>query len=151
MKDRRITLDTNILVYAMDRDAGERHDLALDIVNRSVVSGCVLTLQSLCEFYAAVTGKGKMPQKEAEAQIHDWLELFPVVSATSKSLVKALSAVKEHSISFWDAMLWATAVEAGVTLLLSEDFQHARELEGIQFCNPFALDDPLVQIFETIP
>jgi predicted nucleic acid-binding protein len=148
MKDRRITLDTNILVYAMDCDAGARHDLALEIVNRSIASDCVLTLQSLCEFYASVTGKGKMPQEEAEEQIHDWLDLFPVVSATPKSLSRALKAVREHSFSFWDAMLWAVACEAGVTLLLSEDFQHTRELEGVRFCNPFALDNPLVQIFE---
>jgi predicted nucleic acid-binding protein len=57
--------------------------------------------------------------------------------------------VKEHSISFWDAMLWAVANEAGVTLLLSEDFQHARVLEGIQFFNPFAINDSLVHIFGT--
>jgi predicted nucleic acid-binding protein len=82
MKDRRLTLDTNILVYAMDKDAGGRHDVALEIVDRAVSSDCVLTLQSVCEFYAAVTGKGKMPQREAEAQIRDWLELFPMVSAT---------------------------------------------------------------------
>ena len=91
MRDRRLSLDTNILVYAMDRDAGERHALASEIVDRAVDSDCVLTLQSLCEFYAAVTGKGKMPRKEAEAQINDWLELFPVASATPKSLVKALN------------------------------------------------------------
>ncbi len=183
MKDRRLTLDTNILVYAMDRDAGARHDLALEIVDRAVASDCVLTLQSLCEFYAAVTGKGKMPHREAEAQVRDWLELFPVVSATPKSLTKALKAsrgrpthtidpsgdaframhhsshrvvyglsyeeVKEHSLSFWDAMVWAVADEAGVTLLLSEGFQHTRRLGGTQFCNPFALNDPLVQIFQT--
>jgi predicted nucleic acid-binding protein len=148
MKDRRLTLDTNILVYAMDRDAGKRHDIAVEIVNRSVAYDCVLTLQSLCEFNAAVTGKGKMPQSEAEAQIRDWLELFPVVSATPKSLVKALTAVKEHNILFWDAMLWAVAAEAGVNLLLSEDFQHDRVLEAIRFCDPFALDNPLAQIFE---
>ena len=57
--------------------------------------------------------------------------------------------MKEHSLSFWDAMVWAVADEAGVTLLLSEDFQHMRRLESVQFCNPFALNDPLAQIFET--
>ncbi len=120
---------------------------ALEIVDRAVAFDCVLTLQALCEFYAAVTGKRKMPKEEAEAQIHDWLELFPVVAATSKSLTNALKATKGHSLSFWDAMLWAVANEAGVTVLLSEDFQHIRVLEGIEFCNPFALNDPLVQIF----
>ena len=146
MRDRRLSLDTNILVYAMDRDAGERHALASEIVDRAVDSDCVLTLQSLCEFYAAVTGKGKMPRKEAEAQINDWLELFPVASATPKSLVKALKAVIEHGFSFRDALIWAVVAEAGVALLLSEDFQHTRVLEGVQFCNPFVMDDPLRMI-----
>lgn len=150
MRDRRLSLDTNILVYAMDRDAGERHVLASEIVDRAVESDCILTLQSLCEFYAAVTGKGKMPRKEAEAQINDWLELFPVASATPKSLSKALKAVVEHGLSFWDALIWAVVTEAGVTLLLSEDFQHTRVLEGVQFCNPFAMDDPLAQVFQAL-
>jgi len=148
MRDRRLSLDTNILVYAMDRDAGERHALASEIVDKAVDSDCVLTLQSLCEFYAAVTGKGKMPRKEAEAQINDWLELFPVASATPKSLVKALEAVKEHGLSFWDALIWAVVAEAGVALLLSEDFQHTRVLEGVQFYNPFEMENPITQVFK---
>ena len=147
MKDRRLTLDTNILYYAMDRDAGERHKMAVEIVDQAIVFDCVLILQSLCEFYAAVTGKGKMPAQEAEAQINDWIELCPVVSATSKSLTRAIKAVNEHTLSFWDALLWAVAREAGVTMLISEDFQHDRVLGGIRFCNPFKLDRPIVHIF----
>jgi predicted nucleic acid-binding protein len=147
MKERRLTLDTNILFYAMDRDAEERHKLAMEIVDRAPVFDCVLILQSLCEFYAAVTRKGKMPSNEAEAQIDDWMQLFPVVSATSKSLTKAINAVNLHTLSFWDAMLWAVAREAGVTLLISEDFQHDRVLDGIRFCNPFKLDHPIDYIF----
>jgi predicted nucleic acid-binding protein len=147
MKERRLTLDTNILFYAMDRDAEERHKLAMEIVDRAAVFDCVLTLQSLCEFFAAVTGKGKMPHNEAEAQIKDWLQLFPVVSATSKSLRKAINAVSLHSLSFWDAMLWTVAREAGVTLLLSEDFEHDQVLDGIRFCNPFKLEHPIDYIF----
>ena len=147
MQDRRLTLDTNILFYAMDRDASERHKLAMQIVDRAAIFNCVLILQSLCEFYAAVTAKGKMSAREAKEQIDDWIELFPVVSATTKSLVKAMQAVNKHSLSFWDAMLWAVAREARVTLLLSEDFQHDRVLDGVRFCNPFKLDNPLDYIF----
>jgi predicted nucleic acid-binding protein len=32
--------------------------------------------------------------------------------------------------------------EAGVATLLSEDFQHAQRLEGVQIINPFKLKDP---------
>ncbi len=77
MKERRLTLDTNILFYAMDRDAEERHKLAMKIVDRASVFDCGLILQSLCEFYAAVTGKGKMPSNEAEDEINDRIQLFP--------------------------------------------------------------------------
>ena len=41
MKERRLTFDTNILFYAMDRDAGERHRLAMEIV------GSIADMQSL--------------------------------------------------------------------------------------------------------
>lgn len=114
----------------------------------AVDSDCILTLQSLCAFYAAVTGKGKMPGKEAEAQINDWLELFPVAFTTPKSLVKALRAVREHRLSFRDALIWAVVAEAGAILLVSEDFPHTRVLGGVQFYNSFAMENPLAEVFK---
>ncbi|MBW2196188.1 MAG: hypothetical protein JRF37_11825 [Deltaproteobacteria bacterium] len=46
MSGRRFTLDTNILFYAMDKDAGSRHKLAMEIVDRASLSDCVIILQS---------------------------------------------------------------------------------------------------------
>jgi predicted nucleic acid-binding protein len=63
--------------------------------------------------------------------------VFPVAAATPGILDDAITALSEHGIAFWDAMLWACAREAGCTLLLSEDFQHGRELKGVRFHNPF--------------
>ena len=40
-------------------------------------------------------------------------------------------------VSFWDALIWAAAREAKVGVVLSEDFQHGREIEGVVFVNPF--------------
>ena len=148
MNGRRLTLDTNILFYAMDREAGDRHELAMKIVDRAIFFDSILTLQSLSEFYAAVTRKDKMPPREAEAQLRDWMDLFPIVAAKSKTLLRAIKAVNQHTLSFWDALLWAAARDAGVTMILSEDFQHGRVLDGIQFCNPFQIKDPLQYIFE---
>ena len=148
MNGRRLTLDTNILFYAMDREAGDRHDLAMKIVDRAIFFDSILTLQSLSEFYAAVTRKDKMPPREAEAQLRDWMDLFPIVAAKSKTLLRAIKAVNQHTLSFWDAMLWAAARDAGVTMILSEDFQHGRVLDGIQFCNPFQIKNPLQYVFQ---
>jgi predicted nucleic acid-binding protein len=48
-----------------------------------------------------------------------------------------MDGVNRHGLAFWDAMLWATARDAGCQLILSEDFQDRRTLEGVTFLNPF--------------
>jgi len=148
MNDKIITLDTNILVYAIDIDAGERHERAIDIIEQVRFLDCVLTLQALSEFFTVATRKNKMPLEEAIAQLNDWQAIFPTIFATPTTLAKAVKAVKNHQLSFWDAMLWATAHDANVTLLLTEDFQNGQLLEGVKFINPFLLKD-LAEIFTT--
>jgi predicted nucleic acid-binding protein len=134
----RFTLDTNVLVYAVDTKSGERHRLACEILDDSAAAGtCVLTLQALAEFFSVATRKGRMPISQAVGQLHDLQAVFPVAAATPATLDHAVTALREHSIPFWDAMLWACAREAGCTLVLSEDFQHGRMLEGVRFHNPF--------------
>ncbi|MFL6259932.1 MAG: PIN domain-containing protein [Thermoanaerobaculia bacterium] len=103
---------------------------------------CFLSLQTLSEFFASTTRKGKLTAAEASTHVEDWQTLFPVVAATPGSLRLAMRAVQQHSLSFWDAMQWAVAKQAGATLLLSEDLQHDRVLEGVRFRNPFLVDDP---------
>lgn len=143
MPAERATLDSNILVYALDRDAGGRHVTASKLVRRATGWDCVLILQALAEFFVAVTRKGKMPMEDAVAQLADWQALFPVCAATPATLGRAVKAVREHGLAFWDAMLWASAREAGCAWLLSEDFQHGRVLEGVRFHNPFLEPVPL--------
>jgi predicted nucleic acid-binding protein len=108
----------------------------MGIVDDSVERDCILILQALSEFFSAVTRKGKMPIGDAKEQIQDWQLLFPTILPKATTLKLAINAVENHRLSFWDAMLWAAAKQAGVTVLLSEDFQHGRELEGILFRNP---------------
>ncbi len=74
---------------------------------------------------------------DAAGQVKDWQALFPVQSAAPATLRRALAAVSEHGLSFWDAMLWACAREADCSLLLSEDFQHGRVIDGVRCHNPF--------------
>jgi predicted nucleic acid-binding protein len=132
-----MTLDTNILVYSIDIDAKFKHERAMEILWQVRQENCVLTLQALAEFFVVATRKRAMPMEEITAQIQDWQTLFPIVTATSTSLSAAIRAVQQHQLSFWDAMLWATVQQAGITLLLSEDCQHKRVLEGVRFYNPF--------------
>lgn len=137
MSVEKITIDTNILIYSLDRNHGEKHKLAIKVIEKAIKSNCILTLQVLCEFYAVTTRKNSLPQKIAQEQILDWQALFPVVIAKTESLARAINATSSHKLAFWDAMLWATARDAGVTILLSEDFQSNRLIEKVRVVNPF--------------
>jgi predicted nucleic acid-binding protein len=143
MSVKRITLDTNILIYAVDKDAGKKHERAIEVIDQAIFLDSVLTLQVLCEFYAATTKKRYAQHEEVIIFIKGWMEMFPIVEGHSSTLPLALKAVAKHKLSFWDAMLWATAKEARCTLLLSEDFQNNFNLDGVQIKNPFLSDEPI--------
>ena len=136
----RFSLDTNILVYAVDRDAGERHRRSREIMGRAARYDCVLAVQALAEFFHATTRKNLLEPQRASAFVRSWLDVFRVTSADDSALADAIDAVEEHRMSFWDAMLWAAVRQAGCSAILSEDMQHGRRLGGVEFVNPFAAD-----------
>jgi predicted nucleic acid-binding protein len=132
-----ISFDSNILVYAADRAAGERHVAAVDLLERSIRRGnCIQTLQSLCEFFNVVTKSG-IQAGIAAAFVEGWLSVMLVEAATPADFGEAMRAVGVYRIGFWDAMLWATARRAGVRILFSEDFQDGQTIEGVRILNPF--------------
>ena len=136
----RFSLDTNILVYAVDRDAGERHDRSRTLLGRAARRDCVLTVQALAEFFHATTRKNLLPLAHASGFVRDWLAVFQVAAADTSALIDAMDAVEEHRLSFWDAMLWATVRQSGCSAILSEDMQDGRRLGGVEIVNPFTTD-----------
>jgi len=137
MSVERYCLDTNILIYSIDAEAGDRHEKSMHLMREMMTGDCVLTLQSLGEFFHAATRKGKISAKEAIDQVHDWMILFPVTNAVPTTLRMAMHAVDKHQFSFWDAMILETAVQAGVTHFYSEDMQHKQSWKNMLIKNPF--------------
>ena len=145
----RITLDTNILVYALDRGAGARHELACQIIARAPFTDCWLTLQSISEFYAVVSRKRLASTVDAAAQARDWLAIFPTAAASASAVRKALDATVDGRASYWDALLVATAAEADCAAVLTEDLGDGTTLHGVRIINPFA-DDRLTPAAEDL-
>ena len=138
MSAEAYTLDTNIFIYAVDGSAGPKHRLAVEIVDHSIEGPCVVTVQAMAEFVFAVTRKALVPRHEAVAQARDWLRVFPTVATDAKALDAAYAAVEEGRFALFDALLLATARNAGCTVALSEDMHDGAALDGIVVRNPFA-------------
>jgi predicted nucleic acid-binding protein len=134
----RVTIDSNILVYAVDHQAGERQRTASELLGRAAGGDCILTLQSLGEFFHVATRKMRLAARDVQVFIDDWRSVFPVCASDEQCLVSAIDTVRQHGLAFWDAMLWATARQARCRLLLTEDMHDGQTIDGVTFVNPFA-------------
>jgi predicted nucleic acid-binding protein len=103
-------------------------------------------LQAVSEFYSVVTRKRVLPREEAGAQAADWLVLFPCAAVSASSVRTALAEATAGRASYWDALLVATAGEAGCTVLLTEDLTDGADFGGVRIHNPFSPSGELNQL-----
>jgi len=131
-------VDTNILIYAHDLDAGEKHLKAAEVVRTLWDSGTgVLSTQVLQEFYVNVTRKIPQPLPLSKARgLVGAYGAWDVSCPTLETLLAASEIQERHQLSFWDAMIVAAAQEAGADTLLTEDLNHGQLIEGIHVVNP---------------
>lgn len=133
----RSLVDTNILIYSRDLDEADKRIRAIEVIDGLAARGeFVLSAQCLNEFCAASLRRG-VAVPEVETAVARWRDLGEVLALEGAATTAALGAVGRHRLSFWDALIWATARDAGVPEVVSEDFQHGRELEGVRFVDPF--------------
>jgi predicted nucleic acid-binding protein len=141
MSDRAF-VDTNVLVYAHDRSAGRRHEVARQLVGRlwQERSGVVST-QVLQELYVNLRRTAGSPPSAAQARqlIEDYLH-WPVVENDGDAILRAMTVEQRHGISFWDALIVQAAQSAGVATLYSEDLSHGHRYGAVTVENPFRSD-----------
>jgi predicted nucleic acid-binding protein len=132
-------VDTNILIYAEDADAGAKHERAKARILSLWASGeGAVSIQVLQEFYVNVTRKVKKPlkPKAAEIIVGEYLS-WTVVENTRDMLRDAIALCQRSKLSFWDAMVVQAAISAGASTLLSEDLNHGQRFASVQVQNPF--------------
>lgn len=71
MSGERFTLDTNLLLYAVDNRDPQRQATAQSIAGRAVMLDCALTNQSLTEFYVNARRKLGMTELDAATQVRN--------------------------------------------------------------------------------
>ena len=129
-------VDTNVLVYAAGVNTDKAHQTAALTALREVHGVGALSVQVLSEFSNVLLRSGHA----VEVILHDVEALtasWQVFSPTAPTVSRALAGVRDHRLSFWDAMIWATAVEHGISTILSEDGPTGRSIQGVRYASPF--------------
>ena len=133
-----VFVDTNVLVYAHDADAGMKRQRAVDTLRELWETDTgTISVQVLQEFYVNVTRKLVTPVARSTAR--------EVVSAygawvreptTAETVLRATDITELAQISFWDALIIAAAEQAGAAEVLSEDLNDGQTIAGIRIVNP---------------
>ena len=139
MREGRIFVDTNILIYAYDKSAAHKRDIAKRRVTDLWASGQgVLSTQVLQEFFITATRKIEtpLPIDVAKGIVSDLLYWHVIVN-DGEDILNGISLHMKHSLSFWDAMIVQAAIKGKCTTLLSEDLAHDQTIAGVTIRNPF--------------
>lgn len=132
-------VDTNILIYAHDLSAGQKHSRAKILIQDlwQSTEGC-LSIQVLQEFYVNITQKVAHPLPlESAAQIIADLSVWQIHSPSPEDVLTAIRLQSRYRISFWDAMIIASAIQLGCQTLWSEDLNIGQVYDQVTVLSPF--------------
>ena len=136
-------VDTNILIYAHDRSAGHKHLVAKTLLKElwETRTGC-LSIQVLQEFYVNITQKVAKPlAPEAAAQLITDLSVWKVHRPGVDNVLDAIRLQTRYQLSFWDAMILASAQALNCQNLWSEDLNPGQSYDKVTVSNPFMNGD----------
>ena len=131
-------LDTNVLVYASDRDEPEKRRRARALLRATADGGTgVISTQVVQEFFVTATRKLAIEPLKAKAIVATLhrLELFAV---TLEDINRAIDGVVLWQVSFWDALILIVAGRANCSVVYSEDLDAGQRYAGVEVRDPFA-------------
>lgn len=132
----KIFLDTNILIYSMDKSQQTKQKKCRHLL-KGLADGPwgVISTQVMQEFYTAATVKlGADPLITKD--ILRSLERFEIVIITPGIIKDAIDCSIINRLSFWDSLIVAAAESAKCDILWTEDLNDGQIIRGVRIENP---------------
>ncbi|MBI3741637.1 MAG: PIN domain-containing protein [Chloroflexi bacterium] len=130
-------VDTNILIYAHDNRDAVKQAKAISLIES--LSDGALIWQVASEYLSASRKLEPLGYSRAKAwqDIRGLRDVWTTILPSWRVIDRAEPLLNEHSLSFWDALIIAACIEAGVEHLYSEDFDAYPKINGLEIINPF--------------
>ena len=134
----KVFLDTNVLVYASDRDEPDKRRRARALLRATAADGNgMISTQVVQEFFVAATRKLAIDPLQAKAIVAT-LHRLDLLEVALEDINQAIDGVVLWQVSFWDALILAVAGRANCSVVYSEDLNAGQRYGGVQVKNPFA-------------
>ena len=135
-------IDTNIFVYLMDEYEPGKQVKAFSLLERlaSRHEDTVLLWQVAIEFVSCLRRwerEGRIDLATTCEHVEHLQATFRCVMPSECILLNSLELSSRYSLSYWDSLLLAACVDAGVETLYSEDLGHGMIYDTVSVVNPF--------------
>jgi predicted nucleic acid-binding protein len=132
----RVALDSNILIYAELEPESEKGTRSADLILRAARNG-VIPVQVLGEYLRFVQRRVPEAFDDAIRQASIYRAAFLTPPTTDAVIDAASSLARTHRMQLWDCVVFAASAHAGAKVLLTEDRQDGRILDGLRLIDPF--------------
>lgn len=130
-----VFIDSNIWLYALIESDDSRHKAAKSTIQQSKVP--VVSSQVVSEVCVNLLKKAGQPEAFIQELICSFYSKYEVVSLDKALFLKASDLRDKYSLSYWDSMIVAAALEASCSVLYSEDMQSGQLIEqSLRIVNP---------------
>ena len=134
----KVFLDTNVLVYASDRDEPDKRRRARALLRATAADGNgMISTQVVQEFFVAATRKLAIDPLQAKAIVAT-LHRLDLLEVALEDINQAIDGVVLWQVSFRDALILAVAGRANCSVVYSEDLNAGQRYGGVEVKNPFA-------------
>lgn len=131
-------VDTNVFVYLFGIVKGARSDHRTEIAEQIVAGGASISVQVLNEFVQVCRKKARLDWDKISGMLELIEQLCaPAVPLTCETHREAVSIARRYGFHFYDSLIIASAIEAGCSVLYSEDLQNGQSIGSIRIENPF--------------
>ena len=132
----RCFIDTNIWLYSfIETQDREKTYVAKSIVKQKLITVSTQIINEVC---VNLIKKTQFPEQDIEKLIESFYETYSIIEINKQILLKASQLRINHTFSFWDSLVVASALYSSMDILYSEDMQHGFIIEnGLKIVNPF--------------
>jgi len=132
----RVAIDSNILIYAELEPDSEKGTRSAELILRAARDG-VISVQVLGEFLRFVQRRVPGSFEDAIRQALLYQSVFVTPPTTEAIINRASEMALAHRMQLRDCVVCTASAQAGARVLLTEDMQDGRIIDGLHLMNPF--------------
>jgi predicted nucleic acid-binding protein len=133
--DSKVFLDSNILLYLIDKDGTKK-----ERVQQLLRPDFFISTQVISENINVCLKKLKLSKETSFQHAKGLLDRFIVLTIEKRTISLCLEISTKYQLSYWDSLIIATAIEGNCDLLYSEDLQHNLSInKKITIINSFSV------------